>query len=155
MENRFWSKVSKKSPDECWEWQAARFTSGYGMFAIHSHPYKAHRVAYSLFYGEIPKGLEICHSCDNKACVNPKHLRANTHQANMREAVERGLLRHDAIEWLRGEESPHAKLTAAQVLGIRKMYSGGEASQRELAAMFHVGRSTIRHIIYRNTWKHI
>lgn len=152
VSDRFWPKVDVGHKDECWEWQAAQFTSGYGMFAIDSHPHRAHRVAYELTHGKIPEGLCVCHVCDNPACVNPAHLWLGTHQKNMQDAARKGRTRGGV---LRGERSQHARLTEAQVLVIRQMSEDGLGSQRQLAAMFGVSRGTIRHILYRETWKHI
>lgn len=87
LEDRFWPKVDKRGPDECWLWTASTTTSGYGYISrgrrgegkVH-----AHRVAYELLVGPIPEGLELDHLCRTRACVNPQHLEPVTHRENMR-----------------------------------------------------------------------
>jgi hypothetical protein len=70
---RFWNKVLFTS--DCWEWQGSVKKSGYGRFHLtHSLAVRAHRFAYQLMVGEIPKGLVLDHLCRNRSCVNPNHL---------------------------------------------------------------------------------
>lgn len=68
---RFWSKVEKTS--DCWNWTAAK-SEGYGHFSYMKKWYQAHRVAYLLMRGELPKGLVADHLCRNRSCVNPNHI---------------------------------------------------------------------------------
>lgn len=78
---RFWNKVDKTR--DCWNWQSAKDKFGYGFIRIKGKNRKAHRVAYTLIKGHIPKGLVIDHLCQNTSCVNPKHLEAVTNKENL------------------------------------------------------------------------
>jgi hypothetical protein len=94
IEERFWPKVNKTK--DCWLWTAGKDLKGYGSFSINGKSTIAHRVAYELTYGAIPKGMEIDHTCHNesdchagtdcphRACVRPDHLEAISHDENIR-----------------------------------------------------------------------
>lgn len=69
---RFWAKVERG--EGCWEWVAGRTGRGYGAFWIDGKQYLAHRIAYELEVGPIPKGMTLDHLCRNRACVRPDHL---------------------------------------------------------------------------------
>ena len=81
VEDRFWEKVLKT--EYCWEWKQAIGKSTYGRFSVGYKQFLAHRFSYSLVHGEIGTGIEIDHTCHNKACVNPDHLREVTHKQNL------------------------------------------------------------------------
>lgn len=72
----FWSKVDKKSDDECWNWMASNM-GGYGYINAYYDGHretKAHRLSWILHFGNIPDGLVVCHRCESPLCVNPNHL---------------------------------------------------------------------------------
>ena len=83
---RFWAKVAKGQPNECWLWSGCRNGDGYGFLHWNSHNTGAHRLAFSLSKGEIPEGFEVDHACRNRACCNPEHLTAVSHSLNMEKA---------------------------------------------------------------------
>lgn len=85
---RFDSKIKKSNG--CWLWTGGVSGNGYGYFFLNKKYTQVHRVAYSLSKGNIPKGLFVCHSCDVKLCVNPKHLWLGTHKENMEDCASKG-----------------------------------------------------------------
>ena len=112
----FWGKVQVLGLDDCWEWIAAKYPNGYGQFATGARnglSQQAHRTAYLLTHGEITKGLDIRHSCHNRACCNPGHLSSGTRQDNMDDQLRDGKRPY-------GNQHHRIKLTEAQVLEIRE-----------------------------------
>lgn len=97
---RFWPKVAKRGPDDCWLWTAQTNPAGYGQIGVGSltdgtRGYAfAHRVSYELANGPIPPGFFVCHKCDVRRCVNPSHLFLGTQHDNMRDCSRKGRLNH-------------------------------------------------------------
>ena len=81
-----------KKVNGCWEWQGKITNVGYGEITHERKYVLAHRCSYKTFKGEIPKGMHICHSCDNKKCINPEHLWIGTQQENILDAMSKGRL---------------------------------------------------------------
>lgn len=147
---RFWEKVSKRSEDECWEWKASKNT-GYGQINTPHGIQLANRFSYELAYGPIPKGMYVCHHCDNRACVNPKHLFLGTPRDNTQDMLSKG--RHIYIT-KHGAQNGNSKLTDEQVIQIREQARSGEKI-RDLARKFNVSETTVSHIVNRKKWKHL
>lgn len=94
---RFWAKVSVRGPDECWPWLAGQNGDGYGLIRVgpaSAGSVLAHRVAYELHYGPVPIGLNVLHTCDFRACCNPRHLFVGTQSNNLLDASQKGRLAH-------------------------------------------------------------
>lgn len=83
---KFWPKVERRGPAECWPWIGARNELGYGMFWHDNRTDRAHRVSLMLAGIEVPNrwttGLVVDHICKNRGCVNPAHLRIVPHRDN-------------------------------------------------------------------------
>lgn len=135
---RFLAKVKKTS--KCWIWIGGFSSKGYGSFWWKGRPWKAHRVAYSIFKGRIPKGLFILHKCDNPACVRPKHLFAGTNQDNMDDMMRKGRYRPHGRGGMKGSHHVFAKLSDKQVEEIRAIEG---MTQKEIAEIYGVDRSRI------------
>ncbi len=149
----FWKKVIKT--ETCWLWSGKPSSTGYGVFCIQGKIKRAHRVAYELAYGPIPKGsgyhgMCVCHKCDNRMCVNPNHLFLGSHETNVSDMVHKK--RH---KWFEGENHGMAILTTADVLEIRKLYATGNFTQKELSLKYGRYQSLISAIILRKNWKHV
>lgn len=146
---RFWAKADRSGgPDACWNWQAGCYPAGYGIFSVTRRERKAaHRFAYELTYGPVPDGAMVLHSCDNKLCVNPAHLRAGSATDNVRDAVERD--RH-----ARGERNGGARLTEAQALEVLQLARSGVPTG-EVAERFGISAIHVRSIARGLRWKHL
>lgn len=89
VEERFWNKVNKLS--SCWEWIGSRYPNGYGQISHNNGEQYAHRMSWMMHnYNSIPKGWQICHHCDNPACVRPDHLFLGTCKDNVRDMIDKG-----------------------------------------------------------------
>ena len=144
---RFLEKVDV-TPGQCWEWQSTRHGKGYGHFRIGDRVEKAHRVSYELFVGPVASPLQVLHGCDNPACVNPDHLWLGTNEDNLADRQAKG-------RQARGSRNAKAKLTEHQVRQIRELSARVRGDYGEIARRFGVSESTVKHIAYGRTWKHL
>lgn len=149
------SKVSIDKSSGCWNFTGFRLVNGYGR--IHDDisygipkVLLAHRYSWIVHNGPIPKGMLICHHCDNPACVNPKHLFIGTHSDNMQDMHRkgRGAIR-GPMPKTRGEAHWKNKLALRQVREIKAR--SGEP-RKKLAAEFGVTDAYISQIICGRKW---
>lgn len=131
----------------CIEWTGCVAPNGYGKVFSQGRQRTAHRVAWEEAYGPVAKGLDVCHHCDNRRCVNLAHLFVGTRADNMRDAAAKRRTTH-------GERSWSAKLTASQVREIRQLTAEG-VGQRELARRFGVTQGTIWPLLRGRTWRYV
>jgi len=151
--NRFWSKVNIKYHDdntpnfyECMNWIAGKYQNGYGSFGLYGKSVRAHRFSYEFYNGPIPKGLLVCHTCDNVACVNPTHLWVGTHDENEYDKLIKNRV-------LNGNKNPSAKLSEEDVLKIIELFP--IHNDKEISEMFNVKSSIINKIRNRKLWKSV
>lgn len=131
---RFWTKVNIPSDFQCWEWTGRTNDNGYGRF---QGTKAAHRWAFEYFHGEIPEGHLVLHSCDNKLCVNPAHLRSGSHADNMLDAALRDRFHV-------GTRCYNAKLTPDQVRYIRQ--NPEKLTLKKIAEKFGIAISTASYV---------
>jgi len=117
-------------------------------------------VAWELTNGPIPKGLCVCHRCDNPLCCNPSHLFLGTFAENNADRKRKGRNGTTAFTGFstdppRGEQNRHAKLTEKMVTTLRQLYDAGALNQRRAARELGVNFTTIQAIVKRKTWKHV
>lgn len=86
----FLERIEKDARTGCWNWTGNFVKAGYGTFFLDGKNQRAHRVSYIHFVGPIPKGLLVQHTCDNKKCVNPDHLKIGTDLSNVHDMISKG-----------------------------------------------------------------
>jgi HNH endonuclease len=152
LEERFWSKVDRRGPDECWPWKAAvrRPDEGYGAFWFEGRHRPSHVMALILSGTPVVLGMEACHRCDNPPCCNPGHLFLGTRQDNDTDRVKKG---RQAF----GAKVGTAKLSDEDAAVIKSLKPNGRAPnglRQALAERFGVSRATIGDVWSRR-WTHL
>jgi HNH endonuclease len=149
-EGSFWEKVDRThGEDGCWIWTRAT-RAGYGHLKVGRKGVSAHRYSYELAYGSIPEDMIICHRCNQRLCVNPKHLYAGTYKDNIQDLIAAGM--HTSMPPAsRGEANGQAVLTEDEVLDIYERAWSGE-SGKSLAKEYGVNKRTISNIKHGVNW---
>ena len=126
---------------ECMVWQGGCERGGYGSVQHNGETWKAHRLVFHLLNGQIPKGLDVMHTCDNPPCINPDHLMAGTRKDNVRDMMRKG-------------RSGICVLTAKQVAEIRARYKARDPidGARALGREFGVTGAAVGRIVRGETW---
>lgn len=147
VEERFWQRVDKDTDSDCWIWTGEIYSHGYGMLGHRGESENAHRVSYALHYDEAPDGSFICHTCDNKVCVNPKHLYLGDAKTNVDDFLERG-----PDNWQADVNS----LTAEDVIEARRLYWQKEDLTVEgLAEMYDMSTTGINSMLSGKSWDYL
>lgn len=151
LAGRFWVKVDKRGPDDCWNWKGSK-RGGWGDYGgiradRHGPQLKAHRVSWELHNGPIPDALWVLHRCDNPKCVNPDHLFLGDHDANMADRKAKGRAG--------GVMNGRAKLSDDDVRNIRTAYAAGGVTQCDLARRYGMTQGPVGQIIRRERWPHV
>ena len=130
----------------CWLFTGGRVGTfkQYGKFRMWKKMTTAHRAAYLLFVGDIPEGMDVCHTCDVGVCINPSHLFLGTKFDNMQDCVRKGRLNSP-----RGER--RSRLTNKQVIEIRN----ASGPQTKIARKYKIAQTTVSAIQRRVNWRHI
>jgi hypothetical protein len=139
-------KNYKKNAAGCWIWQGMQSHDGYGRVRYKCRKIRAHRAVMLVKQGFLTPGKIVCHTCDERLCVNPDHLYEGSQADNMRDAACRR-----SIDRRRGEDHQLAKLMEADVFRIRR----SKETTRALGKRYGVGKSTIQQIKAGETWKHL
>lgn len=159
---RLWDRL-RTTPTGCWEFNGKANIRGYGVVSIGRNPSRrtalTHRIAWTLENGPIPKGMFVCHACDNPPCCNPGHLFVGTNQDNVRDAVRKN--RHSKPPTGSGERNNFAKLSAEDVAEIRRLFvrefewrpnGAWRTNARELGLLYGVTGANIRMIMRGASW---
>lgn len=145
----FWRYVSPEPNTGCWLWAASLDKGGYGQtYCRGPAPAGAHRVAWEAAHGPIPAGLGVLHRCDQRSCVNPRHLFLGTAAENSADMVRKG-------RQARGARSGPAKLSDASVTEMRALYAAGAMGCRRLAKRFGVDLKTAQDVVRARSWRHL
>lgn len=149
--HRFEEKTDIAEGSDCWLWQGAKTPVGFGSFRVGKTMMNAHRACYMLYIGDIPKGMNVAHTCGTRHCVNPDHLCLMTHSEALR---RRSTFRNTRKTAVRGENSRASKLKESDIFRIREIGKTGLKAV-EIAKKYSVCPSTISDILRRKTWKHV
>lgn len=145
----FWDKVTIADPEECWLWNGAITSMGYGNFRANGRNFTASRLAYMIAYDLVLLESEFaCHRCDNPPCCNPYHIFIGSQKDNLQDAKAKNRMKGTHPSQ-RGELNPRAIMTPDQVRSIK------ESKERTyiLARMYKVGWTTIYNIRKGNSWR--
>ncbi len=162
---RYSEKVRVGAPSECWPF-TGRLRDGYGCIRLHGHNYVASRLTFFLFNGHWPTPMCL-HKCkQSRSCCNPAHLYEGDHKKNAQDRDVDGTTargeRHGRRtkpeatppeKYPRGERHGMSKLTWAQVEWIRVCHASGGVTQKWLAEVLGVSRTTICQVISQEIWK--
>jgi hypothetical protein len=172
LKTRFWEKVDKRGPDDCWLWTAGLRGSGrYGGFKTAIGPVLSHVLAWELERGRVEDGLFVCHSCDARyspgdatyrRCCNHNHLWLGTAAQNATDAKNKGRCasgdrngqRLHPERTARGERNGLSKLTEPLVILARELKASGVRNP-EIAEIIGISPSHLCRVLSGECWGHV
>jgi len=139
-----------KNGKYCWGWKGyVNKKTGYSYMSIESKKIGAHRVSWMIHKGEIPKGILVCHSCDNRNCSNPNHLFLGTYSDNYNDMVNKG-----KRVIARGINISKSGLTVEKITKIIHDLEKNIPSY-VVSKMNNVSRSIVYHLKAGDRWTHL
>lgn len=138
-------QYARRVKSGCLEWMRS-LVDGYGLVIVDGVVMGAHKYSYQISVGSIEPGKLVCHSCDNRKCIEPDHLFQGTHQDNADDMVRKGRSPNN-----RAAQNPNAKLTLREVRAIRKI--GRSQAYVRTAKQFQVTPEMISNIVRNKYWK--
>lgn len=141
--------LSKIEPldNGCWKYLGGLNQGGYGNIWDNGRTRSAHVVSFEIHNRPVRQGYSVCHSCDNKWCINPEHLFEGTTQDNIDDMISKGR------DGFKGVRNGMAILDEEQVEVIRNLLAEDQLSQEAIGERFGVSRSTVAAIKSRRLWK--
>ena len=150
--NRFYSNILINGSNECIEWKGTIKSNGYGQFKTLKQKWvHSHRYSYELFIGKIAENMCVLHKCDNRRCINPRHLWLGTKKVNTQDMINKN---RRIIFPLKGERNGMSKLKEQDIKYIRESYSSNNNCTK-LSNIYGVSISTIDRIVHNITWRNI
>lgn len=152
---------SSLNKNGCLEWTGSLEKNGYARFFHKNIRWHAHRAAFVCEYGSIPAFTMICHTCDNRKCVNHEHIYAGSHTDNVRDMVQRDRLSRGQKHSLtmkgkikKGNDCHFSVLNSNKVIMIRELYKIFP-NCCYLSRLLDINRKTIDDIINKKSWGHL
>lgn len=142
--SRYVDKIDFLGPSDCWVWKACGTIWGYGQMWFEGKMCSAHRLALHFNGVKLDPSDKVIHSCDNRRCCNPSHLRVADQAENIRDAMRRG--RNP-----KGETHGCHKLTETQVRSVL----ASDKTAKQLAKKLRVSIHAIYDIRQGRSWRHI
>jgi predicted XRE-type DNA-binding protein len=136
MESR--QRTYEVDPDTgCWNYRKRAPSTGYGRVMLNYKSYIASRLFYTIHYGHFHPSLDVLHTCDNPACVNPDHLFLGTAKDNVADMIAKG----------RRRLTSRMRMSDDDVIECRNRWAEGDVSQARLAADYGVSQTHISNIV--------
>lgn len=134
--------VSGPLKTSCWLWKGSLHRSGYAAITVGGKHSTAHREAYKLWVGAIPKDKEVCHLCHIKHCYNPQHLKLGTHKENMEMSVKAGRIGTPKV------------INAKIAFNVKQLLNKG-INNTNIATRLGIPQTVVADIKRGKTWRHV